>query len=127
MAGVLPRTSPWRPARSLNAPSVTPKSQSSLDFHIAASRQSILEVLRTRPLTAPAPGSDRRLSGEARQVGSHSHGSLAGVPRRRPGSRSAMELQRERAQLHACNQHRVRPPVGDRKQRRAIRPEDRRA
>jgi hypothetical protein len=31
--------------------------------------QSILEVLRTRPLTAPAPGSDRRLSGEAHQVG----------------------------------------------------------
>jgi hypothetical protein len=32
--------------------------------------QSILEVLRTKPLTAPAPGSDRRLSGEAHQVGS---------------------------------------------------------
>jgi hypothetical protein len=26
--------------------------------------QSILEVLRTKPLTAPAPSSDRRLSGE---------------------------------------------------------------
>jgi hypothetical protein len=31
--------------------------------------QSILEVLRTRPLTAPAPGRDRRLSGEGHQVG----------------------------------------------------------
>ena len=33
--------------------------------------QSILKVLRTTPLTAPAPGSDRRLSGEAHQVGAH--------------------------------------------------------
>jgi len=35
--------------------------------------QRILEVLRTKPLTAPAPGSDRRLSGEALRVGGHSH------------------------------------------------------
>jgi hypothetical protein len=35
--------------------------------------QSIFEVLRTKPLTAPAPGSARRLSSEAHHVGSHSH------------------------------------------------------
>src|SRR5258708_32904249 len=33
--------------------------------------QSILEVLRTRPLTALAPGSDRRLSVEGHQVAGH--------------------------------------------------------
>jgi len=68
--------------------------------------QSILQILRTRPLTAPVPGSDRRLSGEAHQVGSHSHrsdheqqGSLPGMQRRRPGPRAGMHLHRERAHL----------------------------
>jgi len=76
--------------------------------------QSILEVLRTRPLTAPAPGSDRRLSGEARQVGGHSHRSdhepqesVPGVQRWRPGARLGMHLRRERAHLHTCDLHRV--------------------
>jgi hypothetical protein len=70
--------------------------------------QSILEVLRTRPLTAPAPGGDRRLSGEAHQVGDHSHrsdhephGSVPGVQRRRPGARPGMHLRWEGAHLHA--------------------------
>jgi hypothetical protein len=70
--------------------------------------QSILEVLRTRPLTAPAPGSDRRLSGEAHQVGRHSlrsdhepQGSLPGLQGRRTGTRSRLHLRRERAHLHA--------------------------
>ena len=133
--------------------------------------QSFLELLRTRPLTAPAPGSDRRLSGEGHQVGGHQHGpggpddhqaqpagmdssqrSCAlrplppardhavtagqalsldlrhGVGRRapgprarqgrirqvrcvqgrRPGARSRMHLQRDRAHLHAYDLHRVR-------------------
>jgi hypothetical protein len=84
--------------------------------------QSILEVLRTRPLTAPAPGSDRRLSGEALHVGGHSHrsdhgqqGSVPGVQRRRPGARSGMRLRRERAHLHAHDLHHVqrnRPRTG---------------
>jgi hypothetical protein len=47
--------------------------------------QSILEVLRTRPLTAPAPGSDRRLSGEAHQVGGHSQRSDHELQRSVPG------------------------------------------
>jgi hypothetical protein len=65
--------------------------------------QSILEVLRTRPLTAPAPGSDRRLSGEAHQVGGNSHrsdheprGTLPGLPRRWPGARTRMHVRRQR-------------------------------
>jgi hypothetical protein len=76
--------------------------------------QSILEVLRTRPLTAPAPGSDRRLSGEAHHVGGHSHrsdhephGSLPGMQRRRPGARTGMHMRRQRAHLHAHDLHRV--------------------
>ena len=70
--------------------------------------QSILKVLRTRPLTAPAAGSDRRLSGEARHVGGHSyrsdhepHGSVPGVQRRRPGARPGMHLRREGAHLRS--------------------------
>jgi hypothetical protein len=70
--------------------------------------QSILEVLRTRPLTAPAPGSDRRLSGEAHQVGGHSHrsdheprGSLPGLQGRRPGTRPCLHVRREGAHLRA--------------------------
>jgi hypothetical protein len=69
--------------------------------------QSIFEVLRTMPLTAPAPGSDRRLSGEAHQVGGHPHrsdhephGSVPAVPRRQLGTRATMLLRRERAHLH---------------------------
>jgi hypothetical protein len=52
--------------------------------------QSILEVLQTKLLTAPAPDTDRRLSGEGHQVGGHSrrsdheqHGSLHSLPGRR--------------------------------------------
>ena len=69
--------------------------------------QSILKVLRTKPLTAPAPGSDRRLSGEGHQVGGHRHRSdhepqrpVPGMRRWRPGARQGMHLQRERAYLH---------------------------
>ena len=69
--------------------------------------QSIFEVLRTMPLTAPAPGSDRRLSGEAHHVGGHPHrsdhephGSVPAVPRRQLGTRATMLLRRERAHLH---------------------------
>jgi hypothetical protein len=84
--------------------------------------QSILEVLRTRSLTAPAPGGDRRLSGEAHQVGAHPHrsdhephGSLPGVPRRRPGPCTGMHLRREGAHLHTCDLHCVH---GQRRARR---------
>lgn len=76
--------------------------------------QSILEVLRTRPLTGPAPGSDRRLSGEAHHVGRHSHrsdhephGSVPAVQRRRPGARPGMHLRRERPHLHTGGLHRM--------------------
>jgi hypothetical protein len=44
-----------------------------MTFRASLHGQSILEVLRTKPLMAPAPGSDRRLSGEAHRVGGHSH------------------------------------------------------
>jgi hypothetical protein len=77
--------------------------------------QSILEVLRTKPLTAPAPGSDRRLSGEAHQVGSHSHrsdhepqGSLPGLQGRRAGPRAGMRVRRKRAHLCARDLQPVR-------------------
>jgi hypothetical protein len=74
--------------------------------------QSILKVLRTRPLTAPAPGSDRRLSGEAHQVGGHPHrsdhephGSLPGMPSRHARARklvgAAFELQSMTATMTA--------------------------
>jgi hypothetical protein len=76
--------------------------------------QSVLEVLRTKPLMAPAPGSDRRLSSEALRVGGHSHrsdheqqGPVPGVRRRRPGARAGMRLRRERAHLHADDVHHV--------------------
>jgi hypothetical protein len=49
--------------------------------------QSILGVLRTRPLASPAPGSDRRQSGEAHQVGGRSHGSDHEPQRSLPGMR----------------------------------------
>ena len=77
--------------------------------------QSILEVLRTKPLTAPAPGSDRRLSGEAQHVGSHphrsDHGQQASVPelqRRRLGALPRMHLLWQRAHLHVRDLHRLR-------------------
>ena len=38
--GFTPKTSPWRPAASRNAPSATSKGQSSFDFHSAANRRS---------------------------------------------------------------------------------------
>jgi hypothetical protein len=135
-----------------------------------------------RPLTGPAPGSDRRLSGEAHQVGGHCPGGPddhqaqpAGMDRspgpctlrplppardhaittgqalsldlrpgmgrrasgpgarqvqrmqgRRPGSRSEMHLQWDRAHLQAYDLHRVRrhgASVGS----GAIRSQDRRA
>ena len=65
-------------------------------------------------MTAPAPGSDRRLSGEAHQVGRHSHRSdhephesVPGIWRRWPGARSGMHLRRQRAHLHTSGLHRV--------------------
>ena len=74
--------------------------------------QSILEVLRTRPLTAPAPGGDRRLSGEALHVGGHSHrsdhdphGSLPGLQGRPTGARTGMRLRRGRAHLYTYDLH----------------------
>ncbi len=76
--------------------------------------QSILEVLRTGPLTAPAPGSDRRLPGEGHQVGGHRHrsdhepnGSLPGMSRWWLGARTGMHLRREQAHLHTRELHRV--------------------
>jgi len=76
--------------------------------------QSILEVLRTRPLTAPAPGSDRRLSGEGHQVGSPRRRSgheqqrqVRDVRRRRLGPRPGMHVPWERAHLPAHDLHRV--------------------
>src|SRR5215469_11441119 len=83
--------------------------QTSRIYAELAHGQSILKVLRTKPLTAPAPGSDRRLSGEAHQVGGHPPGtggrhdhhaqaavadlsqrSLPHMPGRRPSPRSRM-------------------------------------
>jgi hypothetical protein len=83
--------------------------------------QSILAVLRTKPLTAPAPGGHRRLSGEARQVGGHSlrsdhepQGSLPGLPGQRPGPWPWVHLHRERAHLHTPRSARATEP-GNRK------------
>ncbi len=74
--------------------------------------QSILEVLRTRPLTARAPGGDRRLSGEALHVGGHSyrsdhdpHGALPGLQGRRTGPRFRVHLRRGRAHLYTYDLH----------------------
>ena len=73
----------------------------------------------TRPLTAPAPGSDRRLSGEGHQVGGHrarsgheQQRSVHGVRRRRPGARPGMHLRYERTHLHTRDLHGVRRQRG---------------
>ena len=76
--------------------------------------QSILEVLRTKPLTAPAPGSDRRLSDEGHQVGGHrarsghEQASVHSVRRWRPGARPGMHLRRQGTHLYAHHLHHLR-------------------
>jgi hypothetical protein len=69
-ASISPPRKPSRVPRSFGrAPPHTHNPAHSDPLH----GQSILEVLRTSPLTAPAPGSDRRLSGEAHQTGGQQH------------------------------------------------------